>query len=182
MAEIKSAIELAMERTKSLVMDDGEKRALVRKEKEGKIRGLIRRYKDGYIEGGDLEKELDAIPGSEKGKKSILIDLIVEELDFRGNDERILSLLQIAGSYLPDTLREELNSLKLRYAEELERKELVIRERIRSKLKDKQISGDSLEINLEAWDEWKEGLEETQAVFQKRLREWKKKLPAPEDS
>lgn len=176
MAEIKSAIELAMERTKTLIMDDAEKKKLAAKELEGKIRAILRRYKEGIIQTGGVEKELDAISGDEEIRRTTFIDLLVEELDLRGNDPNIMELFHIAGNAVDNEIKEELKTLQRDYAEDLKKEEVIIRDRIGKTLEARGISGDSISPNLETWNEWKEGLEATERLFQKRLIEWKQKL------
>ena len=178
MAEIKSAIELAMERTRSLVMSEEEKIAQAGKELEGKIRVLVRRHCEEMLDKEDVEKEFSKLEADPAQLRSLLIDVIVEQLDFREDNTRILELLDLAGSGLEDSMRQELETLKKRYTEDLERKELIIRERIRQELDGSGLSGDALDLNIEAWPQWKEGLEETRRVFVKRLGDWKTRLKA----
>jgi hypothetical protein len=61
MAVIKSAIELAMERTKNLVLGDEEKKALAAKETEGRLKAAFLRYVEGITDKDDVEKELERI-------------------------------------------------------------------------------------------------------------------------
>ena len=176
MAEIKSAIELAMERTQSLIMDDAEKKKLAAKALEGKIRAILRRYKERIIGIGGVEKELDTIGDDRETLQTTFIDLVVEELDLRGNDPNIIVLFNIAGNIVDKDSLEELKMLQRDYARDLEKKEVTIRVRIEKTLKARGISGDSISPNLETWNEWNEGLEETERLFQKRLIDWKQKL------
>jgi hypothetical protein len=176
MAEIKSAIELAMERTKSLVMDDKERQALAAKEAETKIRGLVRRFSEGVIEDEDFGKEFARIGMEDVEKRAILIDVIAGELDFQRDEERLLGLLALVGVGLSEEAQGELEILKKRCSGDLEMKELIIRQRVTERLGQAGITGDALVPNLEAWDEWKEGREETMAAFRKRLRAWKERL------
>jgi hypothetical protein len=61
MAVIKSAIELAMERTRNLVLGEEEKRTLAEKEIEVKTRAVVRRYLQGMTEIDGVTKELDGV-------------------------------------------------------------------------------------------------------------------------
>jgi hypothetical protein len=66
--------------------------------------------------------------------------------------------------------------LQKRFAEQMERKEMLIRKEIMEHLNENGISGDGLEPNIEVWDEWKEGMKEVRDVFKGRFAEWKEKL------
>ena len=55
MAEIKSAIELAMEKTKNLVIDSKEREEMAVKEIEDKVKAVIRRFMEEMIDHVDSE-------------------------------------------------------------------------------------------------------------------------------
>jgi hypothetical protein len=176
MGEIKSAIELAMERTKSLVMDDEEKKTFLLKDLDTRVRGLVRRYAEGMADPEDLGREYRDLKGDETQKKTLLLDAIVDEVDLRDEEMRILDIFAISGTGLDEGLKAEAQGARERAAEELERKEMIIRERALQGLTASGISGSSIEVNVEAWDGWQEGLDETKAIFRKRLADWKKKV------
>jgi len=50
MAEIKSAIQLAMERTQGLVMDEKEKRSMAMKELAANVLSIFRRYRESLAD------------------------------------------------------------------------------------------------------------------------------------
>jgi len=177
MAEIKSAIELAMEKTKNLIMDEEERRLSVLKDTENKIRATLRRYLEGMIEKkDDVKKEMEEIKGDEGLKRSLLIDLLIEEFDIRSDNTRLLELFYIVNGGLQESLKKELEMLQNKFKEEMEKRGMIIRERITGRLKEMGITGNGVEPNIEEWDEWKEGHEETGMVFKKRIAEWKNKL------
>jgi len=176
MAVIKSAIELAMERTKNLVLGEEEKKALAEKETEGRLRAVVRRYLEGMTEIDGVEKELKGIKADYHLQGSVLIDMLTEELDIKGKNERLFELLDIVYGELRQPLRGELEMLRKRFAEQMERREILVRKEITERLKEDGISGDGFEPNVEAWDEWKEGMEELKKVFKGRFVEWKNKL------
>ena len=58
MGEIKSTLDIIMEKTKGLTMTDEEKKAFQKKEIEGKARGLLQKFLDSYIDLKGLKKEI----------------------------------------------------------------------------------------------------------------------------
>ena len=176
MAEIKSSIELAMEKTKNLVMDEEERKLSALRDTENKIRATLRRYLEGMIERDDVEKEMEEIKGDEGLKRSLLLDLLIEEFDIGSDNTRLLELFYIVNGGLQESLKKELATLKNKFKEEMEKRGMIIRERIAGRLREMGITGDGVEPNIEEWDEWKEGQEEAGAVFKKRIVEWKDKL------
>ena len=160
MAIIKSAIELAMERTKNIVLGDEEKRALAEKETENRLRSIVRRYFSGITDIDGAKMELDGFDADKNLKRSVMIDILMEDFDIR--NERLFELLDIVCSDLDDSLKDELEMLKKRFAEQMERKEILIKTDITERLNKNGISGDGLELNIKAWDEWEAGLKEIQ--------------------
>ena len=69
MGEIKSTLDIIMEKTKSLTMTDEEKEVFEKRETEGKARGLLQKFLDSYIDIKGLKKEI----GSLDQKRRILI-------------------------------------------------------------------------------------------------------------
>ncbi|MCX5798281.1 MAG: hypothetical protein NTU90_01720 [Proteobacteria bacterium] len=181
MGEIKSAIELAMERTKNLVMDEEEKRTLAIKDTENKIRAILRRYLEDMVEKDDAEKELGEIRGDEALKRSLLADLLVEKFDIQHDNTRLLQLFHMINGGLEQSLKKELKMLQKQFAEEMEKREMIIRERIMDNLKETGITGSGIEPNIAEWDAWKGELEEVGNTFQRRVTEWKNRLKGTTD-
>ena len=61
MAKIKSAIELAMEKTKNLVMDQKEKEEFERRGLEDKLRAVMRRFLEGMTDREEFMAELGGL-------------------------------------------------------------------------------------------------------------------------
>ncbi len=176
MAEIKSAIELAMEKTKGLEMDEKERRSFARKDIENRIRAILRRYYEGMIDGDDVQKELSAVQGDPETKKGILLDLLIEGFDVRGDNDRVFALFHSSGIGLEEHLGNELEGLQGSFVRELEKRRMAIKSRIDDKLRTAGITGTGVEPNIEAWDEWQEAVDETANALNKRLEGWKKRL------
>jgi hypothetical protein len=173
MADIKSAIELAMESTKNLVMDDEEKRTLATKELENQVKAIVRRYLEGIIGKDRVTAELAGLTGDRELKTSFLIDVAVEEFD--GSDyNRSFSLLELAADGLEDLYRSDYRKVYQGLRGELQKKEKSTRETIMVSLESMGITGDAVEPNFEAWDEWRLGNEEVRTDLKDRMAKWKK--------
>jgi hypothetical protein len=96
MAEIKSTLDLIMERTKNLTLTKEEKNKLKQTEAEGKINGLVQKYLDGIVGAetlqAEVEKERQAFPFF----GSMLKTAFIARLQPDGNDEKILHALEQA--------------------------------------------------------------------------------------
>jgi hypothetical protein len=178
MSGIKSAIELAMERTKNLVMSEEERKFFAAKELENKIRAVVRRYLEGIIEEDGVDKEISAIEGDEKSMKSVLVDLLVDEFDVKGKNERLLGLLNDLAGGAKGSLKRELETMQRRYVEQTEKGEKAVRQKIMDRLKAMGITGSAVEPNIEEWDEWSENIEEAGKTFKNSITQWKEELKA----
>jgi len=173
MAEIKSAIELAMEKTKDLLTDPREREAMAIKEVEDKVKAVLRRFSEEMIGYEDAARELVKIQADEGLKRNIIVDNLVDEFDVQKNNERLLPLFHSVGIELPKPVLREIEMLNRRFREELEAREAVVRERIRNNLAEAGIRGDGIEPNLSVWREWSEEAELVGKVFTARMKELK---------
>ena len=178
MGEIKSAIELAMERTKDIVIDAKERQALQTKDIENKMRIALRRYLENLTNSQGTVRELNNIQGDEKTKKSILIDLFLEEFDLnKENNKRLFAIFHLVDSTSQHGhLKEEMEVLEKDFADEVKKREGIVRRHINNRLKEMGITGSAVEPNIEAWGEWQEALDEVQHSFIERVSAWKEKV------
>jgi hypothetical protein len=176
MAEIKSAIELAMEKTRNLVVDSNEREAMAIKDIEDKVKAVLRRYMEEMVDDEDAAKELNKINADPVLKRILIVDAVVEEFDVRKNNEPLLALMYAAGIDLPETMRSELETLSKTFREEVEARKMVVRGRIRDNLAGSGIAGDGIEPNLVAWNEWHEEVEQAGNAFKQRMEELKDKI------
>ncbi|MCK9276084.1 MAG: hypothetical protein M0P57_13445 [Syntrophales bacterium] len=58
MAEIKSTLDIIMEKTRGMTLSDQEKKEIRLKEQEGKIKGLVERFSVGFISKSDFLRSL----------------------------------------------------------------------------------------------------------------------------
>ena len=63
MAEIKSTLDLIMEKTRGLTMTEEEKRELREKDLVGKVRGLVQKYLDGALDMDRFREKAAALAG-----------------------------------------------------------------------------------------------------------------------
>jgi len=135
MAEIKSTLDLIMERTKNLTMTKEEKASLHRKEAEGKAKGWIQRYKDGLIDLDHLKPEIEKELPSDPELSGILRSQVLDSITLNEDNSKLLIILRdILGIDTKDieleiqSAKHELESLRAKriavIAEELRKKEI----------------------------------------------------------
>jgi len=88
MAEIKSTLDLIMERTKNLTLTEDEKSALHHDEQVSRVRGWVQRYEDRILRTAEIRKDLDA------ELKVLLRREILERLDPGSSNEILYQMLE----------------------------------------------------------------------------------------
>ncbi len=173
MAEIKSAIELAMERTKNLVMDEKEKQAFARREIEERARAIIRRYAEGIIDRETFLVEYGSINAQKAEKRSIVMDIVIEEFNASAENERLFEILEMVGEEVGGPFGDQVKALKREFRKDLEKRATGIKMRVKERLEAMGIKGSSVEPNVAEWEEWKDAVQEIGSLFKGRLNEWK---------
>jgi hypothetical protein len=143
MAEIKSTLDIIMERTKNLTMTDKEKASFRRTEAEGKVKGWIQKYQDGVIEldtlKSDFEKDMTEYPEVRQIFKSQLLGC----LRLTGDNGKIFRLLEDIIGINTNTIKNTIQSLK----QDVETLRIERTASIREDLRGKKIYGSSVVPN-----------------------------------
>ncbi len=172
MAEIKSTLELVLERTKHLVMSDDEKKQMELDEHLEKLPGQVQKYLDGLIDVDDLKRVIDGIPAScREAAIRRLIRLLLERLKLSTVKRVIRALREFAAS----EERERLGAIESLYEEyEAKRIEMGKRifDRISQKLSEMSISGDGYEIIPERSPEYREFQDNFERLFSGEKDKW----------
>jgi hypothetical protein len=166
MAEIKSTLDIIMERTKNLTMTDEEKATFRRKEMAGKVRGWIQKYQDGAIGldklKADFKKEAAEYPEALHILKIKLLDC----LTLTGDNRSILRLLEgILGAntdsieIIVQSSKRDVNALRARRIESLG-----------EELKEKKISGSSVVPNPNHGVDWQKSMLEVESHMKEQLK------------
>lgn len=168
MAEIKSTLDLIMERTKNLTMNDEEKRAFKARETAGKIKGLVQKHLDGLIDTDRFQAEVSALKREVKDEPMVdrvLTEECLDRIELGEDNERHFKMLEMMTRVDAKALTE-----KLKEAENQLKREKVIREnRLASELKRKGISGSAVIPNIRADTKWSDYLSNMRQNFKKEL-------------
>lgn len=165
MGEIKSTIELMMERTKNLTMTGEEKAQLRQKELTEKAKGWLVRYLDGILSLETLKSEMMRESEDIRELKKILQPLIGEYTDPERDQERLFLLLiglfdtdasALAGTL--DTYRTQKKVLYEKLAKE-----------IRVHLGELGIKGSAVVANPEKDRDWLAGDQVLKDEFRNRI-------------
>ncbi len=95
MAEIKSTLDLVMERTRHLSMSDRDRQEQAEAEFSAALNRLAQKYLDGEIEIERFQDDFDRIVASPSvSKKRIAAAEIGKRIELSGNNRRLLDLLK----------------------------------------------------------------------------------------
>jgi hypothetical protein len=95
MGEIKSTLDLVLEKTRHLTLSDEEKRQQKQQELRGRLAGLLQRYQDGNLDIQKIEEELDQLVQTDGGpNESTVREEIMERIELDRDNKPWFALLQ----------------------------------------------------------------------------------------
>ncbi len=166
MAEIKSTLDIIMEKTKGLTMTDEEKRELKRKEIAGKFKGLVQKFLDNII---DLERlKADAVAvgeGHEDMFRLVSIQEAIGRVEPESDNEPLLKILESTTGMDTGPIREFMTD----FERKLEREKGVHGKRLLETLKKKGVSGSAVIPNLDADSQWLDHVSKLNEEFRKKV-------------
>jgi hypothetical protein len=177
MAEIKSTLELAMERTKKIAISDKEREEIKRKEVSQKVNSLFLRYVEGHLTLNEILKETERMEnnGSTTAKKTLLSQWI-DAISLNEEDERLLKGIESLKYRDLDDVKQKLLHLLSQYLREKERIKQEVEVQSLESLRRDGISGSAAEPNIEKGQIWKKELEKLDHLYREKLEEIKNQL------
>jgi len=162
MAEIKSTLDIIMEKTKGLTMTDEEKRELKRKEMAGKVKGLVQKFLDNIIDLDKLKVEAAAVgEGHENMFRQVSIQETVGRIEPEGDNEPILELLESTTGMDTGPIREFL----IDFEHKLEKERAAHEKGLWKRLKKEGITGSAVIPNLKADSQWRDHVSKQKEKF-----------------
>lgn len=150
MAEIKSTLDLIMERTKGLTMTEEEKKALHSRELGGKVKGWVQKCIDGTLDLARLKEEIQQEKAKEPELRPALLKELLDRVDPDGNSERVFQMMESILHRDTAPLRELIGG----YRTELSEKERELAAKAISDLAQQGISGSAVVPNLDRDPLW----------------------------
>ena len=176
MAEIKSAIEIAMERTKSLHLSSEEKARLKEEELQSKARGLVNRFLEVDLHFREVEKELAKYSPEQRSQveKSMIEDFTAGMDPDRDNE----LIFQGIETLAPDKKKTLLKGKELQkeYLTQKEKERQKVEKTLRKKLEPMGISGPAVLPKVEGTREWADALSAFRALYEERFKNVQEEL------
>jgi len=167
MADIKSTIDLVLEKTKHLTMTEDEKSHAKIDLAKQKLNGLIQKFKDGLLNRDKFGKTLDLIADETGAEISpMLLKELLEQITLFEDNSCCIELLQNFCGISVKELKSVLNNFQEDY-------ELALRDRIktgREEIFQKHgISGSAVVPNLDQDSQWQKQYQKICLIHQKIL-------------
>jgi len=166
MAEIKSTLDIIMEKTKGLTMTDEEKRELKRKEMAGNFKGLVQKFLDAFMDTEDLKIELADLG---KGHEDMLREIIMREIAGRvqpeEDNEPFMKILEKTTGINIGPIRDLLADSERK----LEKERATRVKSLMKRLKKKGISGSAVVPNLDADSQWRDYVSKRKEKFRNKV-------------
>jgi len=166
MADIRSTLDIIMERTKNMTMSDEERAEFQRQTLTGKIKGWVQKYLDGVIGVKEIKSEIDSESSKALSEiEKILKNELVGRLDPDSDNEKIFQLLKEVLHMNIDPLEQVIGKF---YEDVIIEKARKIRS-LRQALEERHISGSAVVPNVDQDASW-------QTLYEKSIGECKKQL------
>lgn len=167
MAEIRSTLDIIMEKAKKFSVTEEEKQGFKRRELEGKIKGLVQRTLDGILDSERFQVELAALQAKDKDLVDpILKEELVGRLDVEANSETLLKMLKKTAGPAWSAVGKVLADFEKKDEKQKESR----RKALLDGFKKKGISGSAILPNLDADAEWVRMRSELRRQLQEKIR------------
>ena len=177
MGEIKSTLELAMERTKKMTISEKEKQEIKRKEIEQKVNSLSNRYIAGHLSLNEILRETERMDENTQAKAiEILLSQWIDALSLSDEDERLIKGIESLKHRDAEELKQKHLQLLSRYRCAREKAREEVGTRFVETLKKKGIYGSAVEPNIEASPLWKKEVEILDQQYCSQVQELKEQL------
>ncbi len=177
MGEIKSTLELAMERTKRLAVSEKERDEIKQKEVLQKATSLFHRYREGRVSLNDLLKEIERMEAkTAMTVKEHLLSQWIDALSLDEDNGRVLKGVESLTGKGIDQAKQRLRYLLSQYQNEREQIRKKAEIQLIEALKKEGIWGGAVEPKLEGSDIWKKENETLTQSYRIRVEEIREEL------
>jgi hypothetical protein len=173
MGEIKSTLDLVMEKTRNMKLSDEEKRAQKQSEIASRIKGIMQKLQDGLISEDQFKIDYETLK-KEVGRSDDgpLINEIFARLDPVEDTALLLNILEDCCGLETDSISSMIEDYRESYQQAARVRLVKIKERLAQKY---LITGTAVVPNLDADEEWQRQLQDMRGHFEDRLRQVKAK-------
>jgi hypothetical protein len=176
MAEIKSTLDLVMERTRNLTLSAEEKQAQKQIEIGNRIKGFVQKLQDGLLTQNQLKIDYERLKkDSNLSDDSLLVNEILTRLDPDQNTQILLETLEECCRLDTATIRASIEDYRDAFNRAAQKRAAQLKEDLAQK---HSISGSAVIPNLDADERWHQEAQDMRRQFVDRLSQTMDKLTA----
>ena len=170
MAEIKSAIELAMEKTKDLHLSREEMQKLKEEEMKSKAHSLVNRFLEVDFHLKEAEKELlKFTPDERKQLEKLMRQYLSEAIQLDRDNDLIFQGIETFREESKPLIR-QIQQLIKKYREQKEKAYEETEKNLLTNWQKQGISGSAVQAKVEGGPEWEKALSRFKPAFEEQLR------------
>ena len=149
MTEIKSTLELALEKANKLSITSEDKKRAKIEEYTKKINDLLTRFFDQRIQSNEFEKALETLHDADNDVfQNIFFTSLADYLQLENENEKVFEVLKIFDNSIDDSLYVDIKTLIEGYKRELENKVDIFKGKMLSELEKEGIKGTAIIPNV----------------------------------
>jgi hypothetical protein len=174
MGEIKSTLDLVLEKTKNLTLSPEEKEAQKQKEIVNRIKGMMQKYQDGILSKSELITDYEILKkDTNMSQNKALILEVTERIEPDQDNQPLLEVLQECCSIDTAAIETIIANCRKAYIAASQNR----MERLKEDLaQQSNITGSAVLPNLEADEQWRQEIRRMRAGFEKQLNREKENL------
>ena len=176
MGEIKSTLDIVLEKTRHLTLNPEEKAKQTQKEIGRRIKALLQKYQDGLLSAKQLQIDYETLKKDyDLADNTILINEIISRLDPDADPRLLLELLRLCGGVEPSAIETLVDAYRNSHHTAAQKRIVQLKEDL---ARNHFISGSAVVPNLEADEQWGEEVRRLRSVFEESLERARANLKA----
>ena len=174
MGEIKSTLDLVLEKTKHLSQSPEEKQAKAQKDVEDRIKGMLQKYQDGVSSLEQLQRDYEALKTEYRlTDNTIMAGRVINRLDPGLDNRALFEVLEDCCHLDSGGMADVINEYQAGYHTAAQNRMETLKESLAQKY---LISGSAVVPNLESDEKWHLEAQALTAAFEQKLNQEKDRL------
>jgi hypothetical protein len=174
MGEIKSTLDLVLEKTKNLTLSSEEKETQKQKEIENRIKGMVQKYQDGILSKDQLTTDYELLKRDYNiTQNNSLIVETTKRIEPDQNNQPLLELLQECCDIDTAAIETIIENFRTEYVTASQNRIERLREDLAQRY---NISGSAVLPNLDVDEQWRQETRKLRAGYEYQLNRVKNNL------
>ena len=174
MGEIKSTLDLVLEKTKNLTLSSEEKESQKQKEIENRIKGMVQKYQDGILSINQLIADYELLKKEYTiPQNNSLIVEITQRIEPDQDNQSLLELLQECCTIDTTAIESIIENFRKQYIAASQSRIEQLKEDLAQR---HNISGSAVLPNLDVDEQWRQKIGELRAGYEAQLNRVKANL------